>query len=378
MIKKKPHTEFEDIRPYCNAEVPNAIQRILKSIHFQGVVKYVFPDEDLHTLTERFKKIKTTDEFQTEIMYVAVKKIVQKTIQNFTYSGLETLSNDFSYMYIANHRDIVLDSALLQLALYENKLKTSEITFGSNLMNPQIVVDIGKLNKMFKIVRGGTIREVFKNSMNVSQYMRYVITEKKESTWIAQRNGRTKNGQDETDVAVLKMFAMSSPKSFVENLKELNITPITISYEYEPCDFFKTREVYISRRKKYEKDAGEDLMSIIKGIKQWKGNVHVSVSHAITEDELKKCAEESSGEKFKLLAKIIDKRIYNGYKLWPTNYIAYDLLHNQESNNQHYTEAQKNDFIAYMTAGLKGIDGNKKELELIFLEIYATPVENNI
>lgn len=368
--------EFEDTRPYYDHEVPEAVKRISESIHFQEVVKYVFPEEDIHDFTEKFKGIKTVAEFQEKAMHAAIRKVIQDTIRKLTYNGIDGLTDNLSYMYIANHRDIVLDSAILQTILFENGLKTSEITFGSNLMKPQFVVDIGKLNKMFKIVRGGTARDIFANSMHVSRYMRYAITQKNESTWIAQRNGRTKNGHDETEIAVLKMFAMSSPKPFVENLSELNITPLAISYEYEPCDFFKTREIYISRRKKYEKDPGEDLISIIHGIKQWKGNVHLAICPTITEVELQKCDKLPHNEKFKQLAQIIDKKIYAGYKLWPTNYIAHDLLHAETKHVEHYTEEEKNSFINYMTDGLKGIDGEKNELESIFLEIYALPVDN--
>jgi len=367
-------SDFEAIRPYNDNEVPEAIKRISESIHFQ-IVKYIFPDIDMRAFTENFRKIKTVDEFQVQIMDKVIRKILGQTTNSFSYSGFEQLNREKSYLFVSNHRDILLDSAILQVILHECGLKTSEITFGSNLMLSQFVIDIGKINKMFKIVRGGTMREIFENSLKVSQYMRYAITQKRQSTWIAQRNGRTKNGFDSTEVAVLKMFAMSSPLGFVPNLMELNIVPLAISYEYEPCDFLKTREIYISKRKQYEKEKGEDMNSIIQGATQWKKHIHLAVCEPITEEELKKCDAFTHNEKFKCLAEVIDQKIYKNYKCYKTNYIAYDLLHNTNTYISHYSNEERKAFRQYMSEGLKNIEGSTNELETIFLEIYATVVK---
>jgi hypothetical protein len=371
-------TDFEDIRPYNDSEIPDAIKRVSENIHFQGIVKHIFPNEDLRLFTDNFRKIKTIDEFQSQVMDKVIRAIFTQTASGFSYSGFEQLSKEKSYMFLSNHRDILLDSAILQVILFECGLKTSEITFGSNLMNSPFVIDIGKMNKMFKIVRGGTMREIFSNSLKVSQYMRYAITQKHQSAWIAQRNGRAKNGLDATEIAVLKMFAMSSSAAFVPNLMELNIAPLAISYEYEPCDFLKTRELYIAKRKQYVKDPEEDMNSIIQGVRQWKGYVHLAVCELITEEELKQCDTFSHNEKFKYLAEIIDKKIYRRYKLYKTNYIAYDLLHNANTYISHYSNEEKEAFKQYMLQGLKDIEGDRKELETIFLEIYANPVKQLI
>jgi hypothetical protein len=367
---------YDDYRPYIDIEVPAAIQRITENVYFPEIVKFIAPEMDANTFAREFKKLKTVEDFQSKFMYAALKKIIETTLNELTFSGIEYLSNDKSYMFIANHRDIVLDSALLQYVLYINNLKTSEITFGSNLMNPQLVVDIGRINKMFKIVRGGTAREIFQNSLNVSEYMRYTITEKRESTWIAQRNGRTKDGYDKTEIAVLKMFAMSSKKSFVDNFAELNLVPISVSYEIEPCDFMKTREIYLTRKNgKYVKQAGEDLLSIIHGIKQCKGDMHFSICKPVTEEELRECDALPRNDKFKSLAHIIDKRIYDRYKLFKTNYISHDLRGNKTEFSDMYSAADKDSFISYMDKGLRKIEGDKNELKNIFLSIYANPVD---
>lgn len=370
--------DFEDIRPYSDNEVQAAINRITADKNFPIVLKYIVPNANEEQYREKIKSINTVYDFQTKVMFNAINAITNKTSNGVTTKGFEKLKNEKSYMFISNHRDIVLDSALFQIQLYQNRLKTSEITFGDNLMISQFIIDIGKLNKMFQIKRNGTLREIFINSLKISNYMRYAITEKKESTWIAQRNGRTKDGNDKTIEAVLKMFAMSSKKNFVENLNELSITPIAISYEYEPCDALKTQEIYISRRENYVKAKNEDLNSILTGIYQQKGKISIAVCDTITNDELILCNDLHKTDKFTYLANIIDKRIYSNYQLWKTNYIAYDLIKESDIFSDQYTIDEKFDFIKYMDKSLKNLKGDEKELQDIFLSIYANSVVNKL
>ncbi|MDD3691558.1 MAG: acyltransferase [Bacteroidales bacterium] len=369
-------TIFDDTRPFYDYEIPAAIERVSKNKHFPAIINYLFPNVNIQSFIEDFKKIKTVNEFQTNIMYKVIWSIVNKSSSDLTYSGFDKLSHTNSSMIISNHRDILMDSAILQILLRDNNLDTSEITFGSNLMINDFIIDIGKMNKMFKIVRGGNIRDFYRNSMHVSAYMRYAITEKKQSIWIAQRNGRTKNGNDKTEMAVLKMFALSSTKFFVPNLMELNITPMVISYEYEPCDFLKTAEMYVSNYQKYVKEPNEDLNSIIQGVKQWKGNIHLAICDPITKSELDSCDALNKNEKFQLLTQIIDKRIHDNYTLFKTNYIAYDLLTQTKTYAEYYSEQEKMEFENYMNSGLVNIEGEYEELKNIFLDIYANPIKN--
>ena len=369
---------FDDTRPYVDAEISAAMKRITEHIYFPLIVRFLFPDKSIADLKKFFLGIDTVHLFQTQVMHPSIASIVRQTCTGYTGRGTENASNDRKAMFISNHRDILLDAALLQMTLYAAGLETSEITFGSNLMKNQFAVDIGKSNKMFKIVRGGNMKDFYKNSMEVSSYMRYAITEKHESTWIAQRNGRTKDGDDKTELAVLKMFSLSSEKPFAENLDELNITPVAISYEYEPCDFLKAQETYISRYGRYVKSEGEDMNSIMKGIMQPKGDVNLVITPAITLEELIKCEREEKNARFAMLAKIIDDRIYSAYVLYKTNYIAFDILHNTNAFHAYYTEEQKKEFIDYMNEGLKDIPGDMEELRSIFLGIYANPVKNTL
>ena len=366
---------FNEYRPYYDSEINAAMRRIADSPYFSALAAYVYPTRTPEEVRKQICAYTTIDEFQSQVMKAVSEQVIQRSIAHFSYAGVENLDTNKSYMFVANHRDIMLDATLLQYVLHMEGHQASEITFGSNLMHPQEAIDIGKSNKMFKIVRSGTGREIFINSLNVSEYMRYTITEKHQSTWIAQRNGRTKDGSDKTELAVLKMFAMSSKKPFVENLNELNITPITVSYEYEPCDFMKTREMYFSRRGHYQKAPGEDLNSILHGILQFKGNTHYTICKTITTEELEECAKLPQSEQFKELATIIDKRIYAGYKLWKTNYIAHDMLYKKSEFTELYNSNDREKFMEYMTGGLQKIDGDMSELQEIFLEIYANPVD---
>lgn len=368
--------QFENTRPYNDSEIPAAVARIANSPFFGNIAHYLFPGSDVEALRQELMKVKTVKEFQQKYMLQAINSILRQTSTGLQYEGFERLDPQHNYMFIANHRDILLDAALLQVILDKHQLNTSEITFGSNLMQGGLVIDIGKMNKMFRIVRGGSVHDFYKNSLEVSSYMRYALLEKKQSVWIAQRNGRTKNGDDHTEIAVLKMFSISSSKPFMENMGELNITPIVISYEYEPCDFLKTQELYISQYQQYIKEAGEDLNSILKGIIQPKGGICVCATPTITTEELQFCDSFDKNDKYAHLAQIIDQRVYSHYKLWKTNYIAYDLSEGSDKYARNYTPEEKKSFEEYMNEGLKSLVGEADELKSIFLNIYANPVRN--
>ena len=367
---------FENTRPYNDDEIPAAVARVADHPFFDNIIHYLFPLQNSAKVRQNFLKVKTTKEFQQKYMLHAINSIIAQTSSGLDSAGFEQLDKKRNYMFVANHRDILLDAAILQILLDHNGLDTSEITFGDNLMQGSLVIDIGKMNKMFRIVRGGSVHDFYRNSLEVSSYMRYALLDKKQSVWIAQRNGRTKDGNDRTEIALLKMFAISSSAPFINNLGELNITPVVTSYEYEPCDFLKTQELYISQYQRYIKEPGEDLNSIIKGIKQAKGGISVIVTPTITTEELQYCDTSDKNEKFARLAHIIDDRVYKHYKLWKTNYIAYDMLHNTDQFTQYYTPDEKSDFELYMQNGIRSLIGDKEELKNLFLGIYAHPVNN--
>jgi len=362
---------FDDIRPYYDSEVPMAMQRIADDPLLPRVLQYLGWEDRLREIRELLPAIRTTEELQGTVMLPICRKIVSKTIGRFTYDGVDAACPGRGRLFVSNHRDIVMDAYLLQLVLLENGIPTNHITFGSNLMNPQIVVDIGLSNKMFKTVRKSAHFQSFmESSIHLSDYINYV-TAHGESVWIAQRNGRTKDGFDKTEPGLLRMLLLGTDKR--KSLENLNITPVAVSYQWEPCDFLKALELYRSRDgRAYVKKEGEDLNSIRTGITSPKGNVHISICRPV---ELDRYSEHITRTEMNLIVKEIDDKILSHYKLWDTNYIAYDILHGTDAHGDLYSEAARQAFVERLERAVDDADVDDKGLfRELFLKIYAGPV----
>lgn len=370
-------TKFDDIRPYFEEEIPAAMKRIAASAMFPTLAAYVYPDEPLDTVRRRIASYTTVRDFQTETMCMVNERVIGNSMTAFSCSGLERLSPDRQYLYVSNHRDIMLDSSLLQYSLVKNGFDTTEITFGANLMMNQLVIDIGKSNKMFKVERpGGSIKEFYRSSRHLSDYIRFAITEKKQSVWIAQRNGRTKDGNDTTDQGIIKMFCMSCPEDKIQAIDQLHIVPVSISYEWESCDVLKTLELYESQFAKYTKKPGEDLNSILTGITQPKGEVHIELCEPISRTELDRLSDLTNNEYHRAVAQLLDKRIISAYRLYPNNYIAYDLRYGTQKYQGFYTPDQKEKFKDHVMQLERYDTCDMEKLTDIFLGIYSNPVKN--
>mgnify|MGYP003584373980 CR=1 FL=1 len=369
---------FDDLRPYRDAEINSAMKRIAGDKKIHQIARYVFGRSDAEKKLSEFCNYKSVSDFQVNIMDAAINNIVKKTTNGFTCDGLDYLKKNKGYLFISNHRDILLDAALLQIALYSNGFDTSEITFGNNLMQPGLVTDIGKSNKMFKVIRSGNAKDFYRCSMHLSDYIRYTLTKRNQSVWIAQRNGRTKNGDDKTSQTILKMFSLSGGKLLSKNFGELNIVPMSISYQWETCDKMKVRELYLSEDHPYIKEPGEDVRSIITGIMQPKGNVHIQICKPITVSELVSLDNYDRNDALSLLAHMIDKRIYDGYKLWNTNYIAYDMLYNTFKFTDKYTQDEYRSFSERMHKTLEQWHDELLPLMDLYLQIYSNPVVNKL
>jgi hypothetical protein len=369
--------DFEDIRPYNDNEINQAVRRIISDPSFNAIIEFFFPDEDKDKIRESLAGTYTAHDFQLNFSHPLVSSIVRKTSKGLTSDGFEQLTPGTPYLFVANHRDIVLDSAILQVLLLDNKHKTSEITFGSNLMINQFVIDLGKVNRMFKVVRGSNKAELIRNSQILSAYIRHTITVKKNLVWIAQRPGRTKDGNDKTEAGLLKMFNMSSQRGFTDSFRELNIVPLVISYEYEPCCSFKVKELLdTTLHGVYQKKPGEDLKSIITGLTQPKGRIHMSVGKPVNNFAEMPVEKDTLNNKLIKLAAMIDDEVYSHYRLWPNNYIACDLLNKNEKYLGFYSSAEKQEFLKYMEDETGTIEGDRKIIEELFLKIYANPLVN--
>jgi hypothetical protein len=367
---------LEDIRPYYDHEAREVMQRMKNDPLFMQLVKYIWPDMTQEEAFAKADKVNNNMDFQLEFMHQAIRVIVERSSTGLSFSGFENLDPNKAYLFIANHRDILLDSAILQILLVEQGFKTTEITFGDNLMQGGFVNDFGKLNRMFTVIREGNNRELYEISQKLSTYIRHTLVEKNVSVWIAQRNGRTKDGSDMTQNGLIKMLNLSGGKNFTESFKQLNIVPLSISYEYEPCDDLKVQETYLSSlHSKYLKAPGEDLNSIISGIKQQKGRIHMHVGMPIENELIEIEKKTNENEKIKELAAFIDEQIYNNYKLWPVNYIAWDIANESDEYRSFYTDTERENFIAYIKQKTVKLKGDDLTLFNLFIVMYSNPLK---
>ena len=369
-------SEFESISPYTDAEAAEALSKLAEFPLLSQVSQQFFPNESPDFLKNVLKSIKTIDEFQVLVMQKVVRWVIDNTAKNFSYDGISNIDPAKKFLALSNHRDIILDPAITQLILYNNGLQMTEIAVGDNLITNETIEWLIRSNRMIKVVRGISARELYLSSQLLSKYIRLNITEQRSSIWLAQRQGRTKNGYDITEQGLLKMLDMSGGADFQTNFEELNIIPMSISYEYEPCDILKARELVISRKTKYVKAEGEDLNSIMVGIMSQKGNIHLNIGRPLTSEEIAAAAKCDKNDRYQLIRHAVDLRVIEGYKLWKNNYVAYDILNHSFKYSDLYNISDVESFVLYMERQLDTVEKeiNREDLRRIFLEIYANPV----
>lgn len=372
--------EFESIVPYTDEEAVKALRGIAMHPYIFVASKFIFPEKRVTYLSEILKNINSIDEFQDAVMSHAVKWDIDSTMTNFTYSGLENLkAANGKFLLMSNHRDIVVDPALVQYVLLKNNIPMTQICVGSNLLDGGKVVEaLLRSNRMIKVIRGISARDLYLSSQMLSRYIRGVITSGESSVWIAQRQGRTKDGYDTTEQGLLKMLDMSGEKSFAENFIELNIIPVSISYEYEPCDARKAREKVLSALGPYVKGKKEDLHSIMVGIKQAKGNVHLEFGKPLTREEIELASEGAKNDRYQSIRHLMDRRIIEGYKLWKTNYIGYDLMTGGNKYADMYTAEDVKVFNNHIDRKLRKIEKtvNRDDVRKMLYQIYGAPVKS--
>jgi hypothetical protein len=369
--------DFDSIRPFSDDEITLSINKVVSNPKFDAVLNFLFPGEQ-----EKYRRLyaesKTVKEIQTRFMYAAMDTIAKRTSDGLTWSGFEKYP-DTGHIVISNHRDILLDPGLLCYILMKQDYETVYITFGNNLILSPFFENVAKLNKMITVIRDGTPRELLFNSIRLSNYISQQVLKNKNSVWVAQRPGRTKNGDDKTEISILKMLSYYQKDNYYKALRQLDIIPLAITYEWEPCDIMKTREVYLSKKTTYVKQEKEDLQSTIGGIINEKGRIHYALCNPLNNfiDNIK--YEKHSNDYLALIAKQIDTQIYRNYKLWPTNYFAYDVLENGTRFKGFYDNEVKEKFKVRFNK-IKEVlpDGDMDELWDIFLRIYANPVYNQL
>lgn len=370
--------EFDEIRPYTDDEAKEIIRRLVRERGFLNFVKMFFPDQSTKKIITDLLKIQTIKEFQEHLVYTIVKTILHLSVDNLTFSGLENVEKGKSYIFMSNHRDIVLDSALLQYILVTNGYPTSEIAIGSNLLILNWIIDLVRLNRSFIVKRDVPRIELYKYSVNLSKYIRFTITERNNSVWIAHREGRTKDGDDKTQVAVLKMLNLSGEKEFFENFEDVNIIPVTISYEIEPLAVNKVQELYnIKINPEHKKGKLEDLTSMSKGMETPKGHIHYTFGTPVNKQLHKIKHITNRKQRYEALTKMIDDEIHKNHRLTFYNYVAADIYFDTKEYSKFYTKEESDKFHKYFEKSLTEITGEKKVIREMFLKVYAMPVKNH-
>jgi glycerol-3-phosphate O-acyltransferase len=367
---------FDSIRPYYDAEVNEAIHSAVNHPMMKAIMNFTFPELDDEIWKEQLKRTHSIRDFQCNFIYKALKKVLEKSSDGLSTSGFDTLEKNTSYLFISNHRDIILDTSLLNACLFEHGLVMTASAIGDNLVKRDFMNTLAKLNRNFLVQRGLSPRELLQSSKLMAEYIGQLLLRENRSVWIAQREGRTKDGNDATHSGVLKMLAMGSDESnLMDYFKKIKIVPVSISYEYDPTDALKMPQLIAEANDEiYIKEKNEDFVTLLSGIIGQKKRIHIHVGD-ILDKELDKIAKDfdNTNKQVQALAQTIDDSILQSYKLWPTNYIAYDLLNKSATYSHFYTENEKSLFERRLEMK---IDQNNPLMVESFLAMYANPVVN--
>lgn len=371
--------DFDDIRPYNDDEVKEKIEELANEPQFEVAMSQIFKGVPFQLVKRQLSQIDNIRDFQLEFILPILKMLVSSSTQGLGWSG-DNMDKEQHHLFISNHRDIVLDSALTNYALAEKGLDTAEIAIGSNLLSPSWVETFVKLNKSFTVTRGVDKEKKVEASNKLSAYIRHTRLDKKNSIWIAQREGRSKDGNDRTNPSLLKMLCLCSKnEDTIDYLKKLNIRTVSASYEYNPCDAMTLPELYTRHmEEKYKKAPGEDLKAMIQGVQGEKGHVHIGFSESINDELETLRGMDNKNALYQAIADIIDSRVHKNYKLFKTNYIAYDLLKSTSRFESEYSEEEYNGFKIYMDSRIVNVEGDRKILSKLFLQMYANPIINKI
>lgn len=378
--------DFTDMRPFEPEELPAAYDELLADATFCRVATSVFPDIPLEHIAHTMRGCHTCMEFQAAFCKPFLKGLVARCANGLSgdFSAVNPTPERQNYTYISNHRDIVLDSGLLDLLLIEQNLSTVEIAIGDNLLIYPWIKTLVRINRSFIVTRSGGIHDILHASQRLSAYIHHTSAVKQTPIWIAQREGRSKDSSDETQESLLKMFVISGTGTNRERLKDINLTPLAISYEYDPCDYLKAQEFQLKRDiPGWHKSQADDLINMRTGIFGWKGHIHYQAAPCINEFLDTLPDDMPKPDFFATVARHIDNAIYRGYRLYPANYIALDLLKESRQTEQpadkgqaHYSPAEREAFDTYLEGQIAKVQLEKPDVPFLrhkLLEMYANP-----
>ena len=370
--------KFDAIRPFYDTEINEALHNIANHPMMKALMNFSFPDVADEVWQEQLRKTHSIRDFQCNFIYQSVQKVLEKSSEGMTTSGFEDLKPNTSYLFVSNHRDILLDTTLLNTALFEHGLVMTASAIGDNLVKKTFLKTLAKLNRNFLVQRGLTPREMLQSSKLLSEYIGHLLLHENRSVWIAQREGRTKDGNDETNPGVLKMVGMGSDeKNLMDYFKKIQIVPVSISYEYDPTDALKVPQLMAEANNEvYIKEKNEDFTNILSGALGQKKRIHIHVGKVLdAEIEAIKAENDNSNKQVVALAQVIDDAILSNYKLWPTNFIANDIVNNTNRYSHLYTENEKSLFERRLEMRID--HDNPVALEG-FLAMYSNPVVNKL
>ncbi|MFV8374401.1 1-acyl-sn-glycerol-3-phosphate acyltransferase [Flavobacterium sp. LB1P71] len=370
--------KFDAIRPFYDSEINEALQDVIHHPMMKALMNFSFPDVADEVWKEQLIKTHSIRDFQCNFIYNSVQKVLEKSSEGLTTSGFENLEPNTSYLFISNHRDILLDTTLLNSALFEHGLVMTASAIGDNLVKKSFLKTLAKLNRNFLVQRGLTPREMLQSSKLLSEYIGHLLLHENRSVWIAQREGRTKDGNDATNPGVLKMLGMASDeKNLMDYFKKIKIVPVSISYEYDPTDALKMPQLMAEANNEvYIKEKNEDFMTILSGALGQKKRIHIHVGKVLdTETDAIVAENDNCNKQIVALAQVIDDAVLSNYKLWPTNFIAYDIVNKTNTYSHLYTENEKSLFERRLEMRID--HDNPIALEG-FLAMYANPVVNKL
>lgn len=370
--------KFDAIRPFYDTEINDGILKVIDNPMMKALMNFSFPGVEDEIWKEQLMKTHSIRDFQCNFIYYGVKQVLEKSSDGLTTSGFEKLDNNTAYLYVSNHRDIVLDTTLLNASLFEHGQLMTSSAIGDNLVKKPFLRILAKLNRNFLVQRGLSPREMLVSSKLLAEYIAQLLLHENRSVWIAQREGRTKDGNDLTNPGVLKMIAMGSDESnLMDYFKKIKVVPVSISYEYDPTDALKMPQLMAeSNNEIYIKEKNEDFMTLLSGIIGQKKRIHIHIGDVL-ETEIDDIKEnfDTSNKQIQALAQVINDSILANYRLWPTNYIAYDILNNTDTFSYLYTENEKLLFERRLEMRIDHIHPVAKQG---FLDMYANPVVNKL
>lgn len=381
----KDTLDFSDIAPYDDDVFHEKMEQLVREPGLLHAMSYAMPKEDIPALLEDLLKIDNKYDFQHQIMYPFLEMLAKTTTSGISLGGVKYYNPSMNYTFITNHRDIVLDASFLNLTFLRRDIPTSEVAIGNNLLIYDWITDLVRLNKSFIVKRNTSLREGLAAAKKLSAYIHYSILEKHESIWIAQREGRAKDSSDNTQEALVKMLAIAGEGQFMDKIKEINLMPVAISYEFDPNDYLKAKEFLLKRRDPdFKKSPNDDLFSMETGLMQFKGRVHFALTPRINTrlDQLGDFKDNNVAAKH--VCCIIDQAIHRSYEIFPINYVAYDLLNETNRFARKYDAKQKVEAEEYFNRQLAKIDlPDITEEEHTFLRekmltMYANPLKNKL